>query len=232
MKSRQRLAEARTPDGGRLALFEQDDAFSISLNGQELMHSRAHASELLLGEVGLAHLAEARRETARILIGGLGLGFTLRSVLAAAGREARVEVVELLPAVVEWNRTHLRELNGGLLDDARVTVRTTDANRLIRRARPAGYDAILLDIDNGPVAMVVADNANLYAAGGLRAVRAALRPGGRAVFWSAGPDAAFARRLRQLEFQVEEIPAKVHERAKRAAYLLYVATRQDRGLAQ
>ncbi|WP_221032690.1 spermidine synthase [Actomonas aquatica] len=222
MKPRRSVAEARTAAGRRLVLSEQDGAWAISLDGQELMHSRAHASELALAEVGWADLGTAAPR--RVLIGGLGLGFTLRRMLELAGPDTVVEVAELVPAVVAWNREHLRELNGACLDDARVVVREGDVAAMIRQAPRGRYDLLLLDVDNGPVAMVAAGNASLYAAAGLRAVRRALRPGGRVVFWSAGPDEAFAARLRQVGFAVEAIPAKVHANAKRAAYMLYAAS--------
>lgn len=223
MKPRRALAEAFTPEGRRLVLSEHDGAFVVSLNGQELMHERAHASEVLLGRLGVAELET--REAARVLVGGLGLGFTLRHVLAGLTAHAVVEVVELIPAVVAWNRSFLRGLNGECLDDPRVTVITEDVGKVIRMAAPGTYDRVLLDVDNGPVAMVAAGNEGLYSVAGLRAMRRALQPAGRAVFWSAGPDAAFVDRLKQAGFEVEAVPAKVHEKAKRSAYVLYVATR-------
>lgn len=230
MKPRIKLAEGRTTEGRTLVLSEQDGAYVISLQGQELMHSRAHASEELLGELGVAHIG--RTEGARVLVGGLGLGFTLQRVLAAVGPEAIVEVAELVPAVVEWNRTHLRGLCGAALEDPRVQVRIGDAARMVRAAKAAAYDAILLDLDNGPVALVAAGNASLYSGTGLQAVAKALRVGGRAVFWSARPDPAFAERLARARFTVEAVPAKVHAGARRAAYMIYVATRQAEPVAR
>ncbi len=223
MKPRVTRAEARTAEGRRLVLSEQDGAWAISLNGQELMHSRAHASELLLADVGLDRVTAS---SGRVLIGGLGLGFTLRRVLERVADDAIVEVAELVPEVVTWNREHLRGLNGGCLDDPRVRVRAGDVATMIRAAQAGSYDVMLLDVDNGPVAMVAAGNAGLYAAGGLRAVKTALRPGGCAVFWSAGPDETFATRLRQAGFVVEAVPAKVHANAKRAAYMLYASVKR------
>lgn len=204
-----------------MLLSEQDGAFAISLDGQELMHSRAHASEILLGELGVALLAT--RSAPRVMVGGLGLGFTLARVLAGLRPDATVDVAELMPAVVEWNRTYLQELNGKALADARVQVHVGDAAKLIHRASAATYDAIMLDLDNGPVAMVASSNRNIYSGVGLRNVKRVLKVGGRAVFWSASADAAFARRLQLAGFTVEAVPAKVHANAKRAAYLLYVA---------
>ncbi len=220
MKPRVKLAESDFP-GGRIALIEHDGAHSISVNGQELMHSRSHASESLLGSLGVARLN--REEGGRVLIGGLGLGFTLKEALASIGDATMVEVAELIPEVIEWNRTHLIDLNGSLLDDPRVVVRSTDVTRLLREAKANTYDAILLDLDNGPVAMVSKSNASLYSRNGVRSICKALKQDGRIVVWSAGHDQRFENHLRQAGLSVEVIPAKARENAKSASYLLYVA---------
>ncbi len=187
------------------------------------MHSQAAASELALGEIGTARLE--RGKAARVLIGGLGLGFTLRRVLERTEAKTAVEVAELLPAVVAWNREHLAELNGGLLGEARVTVKVGDVFDLVRSAAPATYAAILLDIDNGPTAMVQTANARLYDARGLQLLATALAPGGRLVVWSAGPDRAFERRLAQADFRVEAVPVKIHAGARQEAGRLFVGDR-------
>lgn len=221
MKPRVRLADAGLADGTVMTLYEHDGAYSINVAGQELMVSRASASEELLGKLGVAALKG--NAPARILIGGLGLGFTLRSVLESTGSKVLVDVVELIPAVVEWNRTHLKELNGALLDDPRVKVRQEDVVHAIRGAEPETFDAILLDVDNGPVAMVARSNRSLYSGSGVRAIRDVLKQGGRAVFWSAGPDRVFEARLSKFGFKVEAVPAKLHGNAKKFTYTLYVA---------
>jgi len=217
------VAESTTPEGGAMALYEHDGAYSISFGGQELMHSKASASETLLGELGVERIKKGK--VARILIGGLGLGFTLRSVLESTGPDVSVELVELIPQVVEWNRHYLGELNGALLDDPRVTVRMKDVTTLIRASEPGTYDAITLDVDNGPVAMVSSDNVALYSRSGIRSIQTALKKGGRAVFWSAGPDVSFEAKLKKAGFRVGVVRAKVHEGAKRAAYFIYIADR-------
>ena len=204
-----------------MALYEHDGKYCISYAGQELMHSGANASEILLGEIGVELLE--RDATARILIGGLGLGFTLRSVLASTGPNVVVELIELLPEIVSWNRVYLKSLNGELLDDPRLEIHTTDVVGYVRKAERARYDVILLDVDNGPVAMVAETNVSLYSNTGLRWLRGSLKPEGRAVFWSAGPDLRFEDRLKRAGFRVSKVPAKVHAGSKRAAYLLYVA---------
>ncbi len=204
-----------------MALYEHDGKYCISYAGQELMHSGANASEILLGEIGVELLEHDA--SARILIGGLGLGFTLRSVLASTGPNVVVELIELLPEIVSWNREYLKSLNGELLDDPRLEIHTTDVVGYVRKAERARYDVILLDVDNGPVAMVSETNVSLYSNTGLRWLRGSLKPEGRAVFWSAGPDLRFEDRLKRAGFRVSKVPAKVHAGSKRAAYLLYVA---------
>lgn len=221
MKARTKLAESETPDGSPMALYEHDGAYSISFKGQELMHSKASASELLLGKLGVERLSKSAK--ARVMIGGLGLGFTLRSVLDRVGAEAQVDVIELVAKVVEWNREYLRDLNGALLDDPRVNVIEADAVETIYGGVSHSYDAMILDVDNGPTGMVKASNNSLYSHKGLRAVRKVLKAGGRAAYWSAGTDPHFKARMEAVGFRVGAIPAKVHERAKRAAYVVYVA---------
>lgn len=221
MKPTIKLAETTTPDGARLTLHEHDGAFSVRVNGQALMDSRVAASELQIGELATAKIPRFSRS--RVLIGGLGLGFTLRSALEGVGPHGTVEVAELVPALAEWNRTHLVTLNGALLADKRVHLRVADVARLIATATPGRYDAIVLDTDNGPSPMVQRGNARLYDDAGLAKIFAALSAKGRAVVWSAAPDRAFAARLAKAGFKVEVVAAKVHATAKRPAYTLYVA---------
>lgn len=220
MKPHRNLAETRTPDGARLSLHEHDGSYCIRLNGQDLMHSDTSASEVLLGELAKDRLAA--RPEARVLIGGLGLGYTLKAVLEHAGPRARVEVGELMPEIVDWNRTHMAGLNGRLLDDPRVSLRMGDVVATIAKAAPAAYDAILLDVDNGPTPMVSAGNVRLYGARGLDVLRKKLRPGGRLAIWSAAPDRTFEGRLAKAGFAAQAIPARVFPGAKRSAYVIYV----------
>jgi spermidine synthase len=212
-----------TPDGGTMNLFEHDGDYSISLNGAEIMHSRASTSEELLGQLGVERLN--REEDCRVLIGGLGLGYTLKTALKCSSDKTIVEVAELLPAMEEWNRTYMQKLNGALVDHPRVEIKTVNVSNLIRKAKSGTYDAIMLDVDNGPVAMVAKKNFSLYSNNGLRAIRAALKPYGRIIFWSAGPEPMFEPRFERAGYKVKAVPAKVHERAKRAAYMLYVGDR-------
>ena len=220
MKPRVKLAES-TFTGGILSLSEHDGSYSISLDGKELMHSRANASELLLGSLGVARLGN--ETNGRVLIGGLGLGFTLKAALESVGNETTIEVAEMIPEVIEWNRTYLKNLNGSLLDHPQVETRRMDVTRLIQEAKPNTYDAILLDVDNGPNAMVADTNASLYSKNGIRSICRALKNEGRLVVWSAGPDQGFEKRLEQGGLQVEAVRAKAHAGAKSPSHLLYMA---------
>lgn len=222
MKPHFKLAETLTPDRARLSLHSHDGNFCIRVNGQELMHSAASASELQLGELATEKFAG---RPARVLIGGLGLGFTLKAVLEKSSAAAVVEVAELIPAVVEWNRSFLAGLNGVLLAEPRVKVLVEDVGRVLSRAKPATYDAVILDIDNGPTAMVQADNAGHYRAQGIQRLFSALKPGGRAAIWSAKADRAFEDRLKKTGFAVKTVPAKLYATAKRMAYTIYLADR-------
>ncbi len=185
------------------------------------MSTGSTASEFALADAGCAHLAG--RERMRILIGGLGFGYTLKRVLELASPKAVVVVTELLPAVVAWNREFLREVNGALLYDSRVEMIVGDVFDVMMRSQVNPFDAILLDFDNGPVAMVNAQNARLYARRGLILVRNSLARGGRAAFWSASEERGFPNRLREAGFTVEIIHAKAHARAKRDAHVIYAA---------
>ena len=224
MKPNRKLAETTTPDGARLALYEHDGSYCIRLNGQQLMHSAVTASEILLGNLAGERLSA--QADACILIGGLGLGFTLKSVLAKVAPQTVVQVAELIPEIVAWNREFLIGLNGALLDDSRVEIFLDDVWSVLNRAGQARYDAILLDTDNGPTAMVQKQNARLYSRDGIQKIVAALKPGGRAVIWSASPDRAFADRLSKAGLKVEAVPAKLYPSAKTFACTLYVADKQ------
>jgi spermidine synthase len=195
------LDSVSLPQGGQLRLMRRGQEFSIKLGVAELMTSRLFASEAALATLAAEMLAG--RAQPRVLIGGLGMGFTLRAALSAFGVEAHVVVAELVPAVVRWARGPMAELFAGCLDDRRVELVEADVAELIRSAK-LPYDAILLDVDNGPEGMTQSTNAYLYSTRGLAAARAALRPGGVLAVWSQGPDRAFAQRFEKAGFFVED----------------------------
>lgn len=200
------LDEVNVPgDGGVMKLYQRAFEFSISVKNEELMNSRMHGSEDALAELACQRIAE--REEPRVLIGGLGMGFTLSTALTNLGRTAEVVVAELVPAVVKWNRTHLADLAGRPLDDPRVTVQESDVGLVIKQ-QTAAYDAILLDVDNGPDGLTHAGNDRLYTHGGLAAAKTALKPGGILAVWSAEPDNSFSKRLRGSGFAIEEVSVR------------------------
>ena len=214
------LDTAQVPGGGTLKLARRGDEFSIRLDGAELMNSRLSGSEAALATLAFARLGAA----ARVLIGGLGMGFTLRAALAVAGADARLEVVEIAPAVIAWARGPMAALHGDSLDDPRVTLTQADVAATIA-AGPARYDAILLDVDNGPEAMSRPANDALYADDGLRAARRALRPGGVLAVWSVARDPAFTRRLRRAGFAVEENTVRASTSGRGARHTIWIAVR-------
>ena len=203
MKKWNLLEKVTTPDQSTLGLFEHDGEYVLRLNGRELMSNKRHASELRLGELG--GLACSRRPKARLLVGGLGLGYTLRGALAHAGPDAAVVVAELLPEVVAWNRDARYPLAARELADPRTQVAIGDVFDVITAASRdplQAFDAILLDADNGTTAMTTAGNAQLYVASGVERVRAALRPGGTAIYWSATSEPELERLMARLGFRV------------------------------
>lgn len=208
-------------DAAELRLWRRGEEFSIRLDRSELMNSRLGGSEEALARLACARIKG--RERPRILVGGLGLGFTLRAALADLGPAAEVVVAELVPAVVAWARGPLAAIHGDSLSDPRVSLRDTDVMRLIEAERER-YDAILLDVDNGPEGLTHKDNGRLYAAAGLRAAKRALRPGGVLAVWSAGRDRDFTERLRANGFAVEECSVRANG-AKGARHMIWLAQR-------
>lgn len=217
---------APVPGGeGSLRLMRRGAEFSIMLGNNELMNSRLSGSEEALATLSCEKIRS--RPAPRILIGGLGMGFTLRAVLGAAGQKARIVVAELSPAVVSWARGPMAELHGESLGDPRVSIKETDVGQLIHAAR-ATYDAILLDVDNGPEGLTRESNDRLYSLGGLRDARAALSPGGVLAVWSSGPDRDFTKRVRTAGFDVEEIKVRANGRRGGARHVIWLATRNNR----
>ncbi|HTV03174.1 MAG TPA: MnmC family methyltransferase [Luteitalea sp.] len=214
------LGEATTPDGTRIALRRRGHEFLLLADGRSLMPSTITGSEKALAERGCAHLV--RRAAPRILIGGLGMGFTVRAALDALPPDARIVVAELVPEVQAWNERWLGELAGHPLKDSRVEVQIGDALAVIRAA-PEGFDAILLDVDNGPAEFAAEGNDALYSQAGLYSMSRALRPGGVLAVWSAWEDGRFLRRLKSLGFEVRLDRVRGHGR-RGARHFVYLAT--------
>jgi spermidine synthase len=209
-------------EGGELGLYQRGaDYFIKIVGGQDLMSTRAHSSEDALGVIACKGL-RAKPE-ARVLIGGLGIGFTLSATLKALGADAEVVVAEIVPGVVEWNRGVLGSFAGRPLDDTRTQVQAVDVTVLLQKER-VGFDAIILDVDNGPDGLTRASNQWLYSKTGLSVVFRALQPGGALAIWSAGPDKAFTRRLRAVGFVVEEVTVRAHA-GKGARHVIWMARR-------
>ena len=221
MIPREEIGVAPVPGGAPLRLVRHGGDFIIMLDRNELMSSRMSGSEVALGTMTLDRLGSP--EAARLLIGGYGMGFTLRAVLERLGPEARVVVAELVPGIIEWARGPMQTLAKGCLDDPRVEVRIADVAALIGGAK-ASYDAILLDVDNGPDGLTRAANDGLYSTAGLQRARAALRPGGILAVWSAGPDAAFTKRLKQSGFEVDEVRVRARENGKGPTHTIWFAS--------
>jgi spermidine synthase len=225
MKPWEMVDRARAPDGTELVLARRGDEWVVRSGGRVLMSSRVHGSEEALATLALDRVARPRT----ILVGGLGLGFTLRAALDRLPAEARAVVAELVPALAAWNRGPLGDLARRPLDDPRVRLQLGDVGARIAEARGA-FDAILLDVDNGPTALAHAANDALYGERGARACRDALRPGGVLAVWSAGPDAAYRSRLERAGFEVEA--ARVPARGAGAGGVRHVVLLAVRGRAQ
>jgi spermidine synthase len=220
------LDTAPVPGGGELRLKRRGTEFSIMLGQTELMNSRLSGSEEALATIACERIRS--RERPRVLIGGLGMGFTLRAALAALGADARITVAELVPPVVAWARGPMAEIFGTSLTDPRACICEADVGRLIRSGRST-FDAILLDVDNGPEGLTRKANDGLYDMEGLSAAHAALRPGGVLAVWSSGPNLNFTRRLRQTGFGIDLVRVNANGARGGPRHLIWIATRADHG---
>ncbi|HYI39952.1 MAG TPA: hypothetical protein VE053_06510 [Allosphingosinicella sp.] len=209
--------------GGELRLIRRGDDFWIMLGTNALMSTRLRGSEEALATLVCERLAG--RPGPALLIGGLGMGFTLRAALGALGREAKISVSELVPAIVKWARGPMAHVHAGSLDDPRVEIALGDVGDLIAAAR-SSYDSILLDVDNGPDALSRETNDRLYDLDGLHRAKAALKPKGILAIWSAAADPAFSRRLGKAGFAVEEVTVRAHAGRKGAKHMIWLATRR------
>ena len=221
MIQRELIGTAQVPGGDELRLFRHDRDFMIVLGGNELMSTRMNGSEIALAEQTIARLGARPRP--RLLIGGYGMGFTLRATLAALGADAEIVLMELVPQVIAWARGPLQELTGDCLDDPRVQIVLGDVADEIRDSA-GGYDAILLDVDNGPEGLTSEFNHQLYSTRGLRLARTALRTGGVLAIWSAFKDPAFAARLGKAGFVVDEVTVRARINGKGPKHVIWFAT--------
>jgi spermidine synthase len=223
MKVRELLATAKVPGGDELRLFRRDRDFMIVLDRNELMSSRMSGSEEQLATLTCERLKN--RSTPRLLIGGYGMGFTLRAALAVLPATASVVVAELVPDIIAWARDPMAELTAGCLDDPRVTVVEDDVAAVIAAARGT-YDAILLDVDNGPDGLTRAANDGLYSPSGLAAAKDALLRGGILAIWSAASDPAFTRRLGAAGFAVDTMQVRARSNGKGAQHVIWLAEKR------
>ncbi len=217
----EKIDTAKVPgQGANITLQRRGEEFSIRTAGVELMNSRAHGSEDALAKLTLDRIKA--KPGLKILIGGLGMGYTLAAALEAAAKDTHIVVAELIPAVVEWNRNLLGRLAGMPLEDPRVSVRTEDVAITIGRKKSA-WDAVLLDVDNGPEGLTRTSNDHLYGMTGLKACFQALCPGGVLAVWSSRPDDAFTRRLNQGGFLTQTIPVRARKSGKGSRHNIWLA---------
>jgi spermidine synthase len=223
MTPRELIDIAQVPGGQELRLFRRGGDFMIVLDRNELMSSRMSGSEEALAVMSCERLEG--RIAPHLLIGGYGMGFTLRSALAALGADAQVTVAELVPKIIQWARGPMVDLAAGCLDDPRVRLIEGDVVAVIADANGT-YDAILLDVDNGPDGLTRNGNDRLYSMNGLAAAKAALKPGGILAVWSAAPDTVFAKRLSAAGFSVEEIAVRARSNGKGPRHVIWFATKR------
>ena len=224
MIPRELIATAPVPGGGDpLRLVRRGSEWSIMLGANELMNSRLSGSEEAMSTLAAARIVGVK--TPQVLIGGLGMGFTLRTALQAFGARASIEVAELVPEIVDWAREPMAHLHEGTLDDPRVRIHVGDVGAMIRSSAGA-YDAILLDVDNGPDGLSREGNDALYTAQGLQQARRALKPGGVLVVWSSGPDPRFTQRLRKSGFAVDEEIVRARRTGGGARHTIWLAQRR------
>jgi len=223
MTPRELIGTAQVPGGAELRLFRRGGDFMIVLDRNELMSSRMSGSEEALATMTIARLGQ--RRAPHLLIGGYGMGFTLRAALAMLGADARASVAEIVPEIIAWARGPMAGLAAGCLDDPRVTLIEGDVAEVI--ARGAGrYDAILLDVDNGPDGLSRDANDRLYSMRGLEKARAALKPGGVLAVWSAAPDKAFTRRFGEAGFGVEAVAVRARSNGKGPQHVIWFGTKR------
>jgi spermidine synthase len=211
---------ALVPGGDQLNLYSRGDDFMIVLDRNELMSTRMNGSEIALAEMTLDRLTG--HPAPHLLIGGYGMGFTLRAALVKMGPAAHVTVAELVPEIIEWAHGPMSEITAGCLEDPRVTLRIGDVAQAIAQ-NSGGYDAILQDVDNGPDGLTREGNDGLYSSTGLQAAKRALKPGGILAVWSAGSDAKFTKRLVKAGFTVDEVAVRARTNGKGPRHVIWFA---------
>jgi spermidine synthase len=221
MIPRELISTAQVPDGEELRLYRHGNDFMIVLDRNELMSTRQRGSEEALATMACARIASTARP--HVLVGGYGMGFTLRAALAALPADATVTVAEVLPDIIEWARGPMADIAAGCLDDPRVQLIVGDVVKVIETS-PATFDAILLDVDNGPDGLVRPDNNKLYSRRGLSVAGEALRPGGVLAIWSAAKDERFVRRLHDAGFAVDEVFVRARSNGKGAKHVIWFAS--------
>jgi len=223
MQPRELLGTAQVPGGQLLRLFRRGTDFMIVLDRNELMNSRMSGSEEALATMTCARLGQ--RKGLHMLIGGYGMGFTLRAALPILPADSKVTVAELVPEIIDWARGPMSDLAAGCLDDPRVHIAPRDVAHVIADGRET-YDAILLDVDNGPDGLTHPANDRLYSNRGLETARQALRPGGILAIWSAAPDDVFARRLKSAGFLVDEVAVRARSNGKGPRHVIWFAKKR------
>ncbi len=224
------LGESKMAEGTVFSLHKRDKEFFLKYNGCELMSTNHTFSEEMLSETGCKHIqyaSESRPPHPKVLIGGLGLGFTLKRALEMVGSPATVEVAELMPPLIEWNRTFLVEYNGPLLEDPRTMITQGDLFDTLSNKQSGTYDAILLDIDNTPDDLITPKNERLYTPSFLEKIMQTLTPKGKVSYWLSEPAPKFKKLLEKAGFYVEEHAAKQHKNSKRAMHCIYVCSRKS-----
>jgi spermidine synthase len=219
----QQIDSARVPDSDvELRLMRRGTEFSMMLGQNELMNSRLSGSEEALATLACKRIEAVKQP--HLLIGGLGMGFTLRAALTVLGPDARITVAELVPAVVAWARGPMADLFGDSLVDPRASIREADVIEVIQ-SHPSAFDAILLDVDNGPEGLIRKANDALYTMKGLTRIHGALRPGGVLAVWSSGPNTSFTKRLRDAGFAVNEVGVRATTKRSGAHHVIWFATK-------
>lgn len=229
MKPYQNLAESTMPDGTVFSLHSHDGDFYLKYNGYELMSTSQTYSERHLADIGCQHILEGsptRPAHPSVLIGGLGLGFTLKRALELVGSPATVEVAELMPPIIEWNRTFLVDYNGPLLEDPRTKITQGDFHDTIQSKPKNSYDSLLIDIDNTPDDLITSGNDKMYSKAFLQKLKQILKPNGCLTYWLSEPAPKFKKLLGQAGFKVEEFASKPRENSKRARHCILLARKQ------